>query len=128
MKGPFLRERDIEYPQLFTAMNDHLVRTLVSTGLAALGWTTPWGHRVTTTGSTTFTTTMWVIHRVHGSATNAWTDTGPARGACLAQRAQKVLVIGYFAKSCTAFGQHLAHLAGAQSQRGIGAFTRYQLY
>ncbi len=82
---------------------------------------------MTTTGGTTFTTTVRVIYRVHGNTTNGRTHTTPALGTGLAQRAQAVLRVGDLAQGCTALGQHLAHLTGTQAERHVGAFTSDQL-
>src|SRR5690606_12263483 len=83
---------------------------------------------MTTTGSTTFTTTMRVIDRVHGGATDGRTNTLPALGAGLAQRAQAVLVVRDFAQGRTALGQDLAQLTGTQANGDVGTFTSDQLH
>ena len=36
-----------------------------------------------TTGGLTLTTTVWVVHRVHGDTTNGWANTLPAHAAGL---------------------------------------------
>src|SRR5688500_11738407 len=46
-----------------TARHDKLVGPLVRTGFLALGRDAPWGHRMATTGGTTFTTTVRVVDR-----------------------------------------------------------------
>src|SRR5690606_19634289 len=82
---------------------------------------------MTTTGSTTFTTTMRVINRVHGHTANGRTDTLPALGASLAQRTQAVLVVRDFAQGRAALGQNLAHFTGAQADGDVSTFASDQL-
>src|SRR5690606_13377094 len=107
--------------------DDHVIGALVSAGLRALSREAPWRHRMTTTGGTTFTTTVRVIDRVHRDTTDGRTNALPAFGTGLTQRAQTVLGVRDFAQGRTALGQHLAHLTGTQTQGHVGAFTRYQL-
>src|SRR5690554_2448470 len=83
---------------------------------------------MTTTRSTPFTTTMWVIDRVHGNTTNSRTHTTPASGTGLAQGAQAVFTVGRFAQGGTALAEDLTHFTGTQANGNVGTFTGYQLY
>ena len=82
---------------------------------------------MTTTGGTTFTTTMRVIYRVHGNTTNSRTNTAPAFGTGLTQRAQAVLTVGHFTQSRAAFAKDFAHFAGTQTNGDVGTFASNQL-
>src|SRR5690606_29775330 len=120
----FFRERGtVESLYLLATTDDHVIGALVRTSLRALGREAPRRHRMTTTGSTTFTTTVRVINRVHGNTTNSRTNTTPALGTGLAQRTQAVLGVRDFAQGRTALGQHLAHFAGAKTQGYVSTFT-----
>ena len=78
---------------------------------------------VTATGRTSFTTTMRMINRIHCHTADGGTNTAPALRTGFAERAQRVLRIGYFSEGCPAVAQHLAHLTGTQTQRRIVAFA-----
>src|SRR5690606_5391471 len=96
---------------LLATTDDHVIGALVRTGLRALGREAPWRHRMTATGSTTLTTTMRVINRVHRHTANGRTNAAPAFGTSFTQRAQAVLGVRYFTQSRTAFRQDFAHFA-----------------
>ena len=77
-------------------MDDHTVRPLVTSG----SWNPSPGtraHRFASFAGTTFTTTVRVIDRVHGNATNRRTNTTPAHGAGLANLAQAMFFVADFA-------------------------------
>jgi hypothetical protein len=57
---------------------------------------TPWGNWVTATRGTTFTTTVWVINRVHSNTTNGWADTLPTHTAGLTPVDVRLLSVTYF--------------------------------
>src|SRR5690606_39239360 len=128
-KRTFLqRTRHVVSPLLLAATTDnHVVCALVGPSLGTLGGEAPRRHRMTTTRSTPFTTTMRVVDRVHGDTTNGRTYAAPASGTGLAQGAQAVLTIGRFAQGGAALAEDLAHLAGTQANGDIGTFTGYQL-
>jgi hypothetical protein len=65
-----------------TTTNDELVAWKVWLAGAAFSLT-PRGYWVTTTRGLTFTTTVWVINRVHGNTTNGWANALPAHTAGL---------------------------------------------
>src|SRR5574343_809433 len=126
--GPFLSERAITPYPLFRKATayDHIVGTLVATGTEALSRGTTRANRHATFTSTTFTTTVRVIHRVHGSTTNGRTDTAPAVSTGFTDLAQAVLFVAHFANSGAAVNVNLADLAGAQTQLGVNAFAGQQ--
>ncbi len=66
---------------------------------------------MTTTRSTTFTTTVRVIYRVHGNTTNGRTNTTPALGTRFTQLDQAMLGIADLTNRCTAIDRHFTHLA-----------------
>src|SRR4051812_27246934 len=80
--GPFFRLRAISIPYLAptaasaTTTNDQLIRRLTTTG-AAFGLT-PRTYRVTATRTLTFTTTKWVVDRVHCYTAGLGTNALPA--------------------------------------------------
>ncbi len=71
---------------------------------------------------------MRVIHRVHRHTAYGRTNTPPALGAGLAQRAQAVLAVGDFADGGLAFGAHLAHFTGAKTQGHVTTILCQNLY
>ena len=83
---------------------------------------------MTATGGTALTTTMGVVDRVHGHTANSGAHTAPTRRTGLTQLAQAVLRIGDLTQGGAAVRQHLAHLARAQTQRGVLALARHQLH
>src|SRR5690606_39821872 len=122
------RTRHVVSPLLLAATTDnHVVCALVGPSLGTLGGEAPRRHRMTTTRSTPFTTTMRVVDRVHGDTTNGRTYAAPASGTGLAQGAQAVLTIACFTQGDPALAVHHAHLAGAHPNGAIGTFATYQL-
>src|SRR5882757_2698276 len=98
--GPFFNERcmclyaPVSALPVLTALNDHVVRTLVVAGLETLGLLTPRRHRVRVTlARLTFTTTVRVIDRVHGQTADGRTNTEPTLRAGLAVAAEVVLIV-----------------------------------
>src|SRR5450830_1705688 len=76
--GPFFNERVIFYSLfLATARDDHRSRALVATRLLTLGLLTPRRYRMTTSCGLAFTTTMWMVNRVHDHTANGRTNTAP---------------------------------------------------
>jgi hypothetical protein len=65
-----------------------------------------------TTRCTTLTTTMWVIYRVHGDATNRWSYASPALGTGFAELAQVVLAVADFTDSGATIDMNLSHFTG----------------
>ncbi|KMN82206.1 hypothetical protein VK98_08855 [Chromobacterium sp. LK11] len=105
---------------------DHIVGTLVATGTEALSRSAPRANRHAAFASTAFTTTVRVVNRVHGNATNGRTDTAPASSASLAQLAQGVLFITHFTNSRSAINVHQANFARTQTQLSVSAFASQQ--
>ncbi|EST15125.1 hypothetical protein EDP1_3051 [Pseudomonas putida S610] len=82
---------------------------------------------MTTTGGTTFTTTMWVVNRVHGNTTNGWANAAPAFGTSFTQRTQAVLGVRDFTQGRTALSQDFTHFTRAQTQGHVDTFASDQL-
>src|SRR5690606_40130462 len=82
---------------------------------------------MTTTGGTTFTTTVRVVNRVHGNTTNGWANATPAFGTSFTQRTQAVLGVRDFTQGRTAFSQDFTHFTGTQTQGHVDTFTSDQL-
>src|SRR5574343_1531268 len=125
-KGPFLRERVICYPLLFTARHDHGLCALVVAGAVAFGQVAPRIDRVTAFTSPTFTTTVRVVDRVHGGTTDGRTDAHPALDTGFTQLAQAVLFIGDFADGGAALDVDLADFARAHMHLGVDTFAGQQ--
>src|SRR5690606_16379808 len=76
--------------------------------------------------STSFTTTVRVVDRVHGNATDRRTDTTPAHGTGFADLTQAVFFVSDFAYGCTAVDVNAADFARAQAHLGISTFAGHQ--
>ena len=74
------------------------------------------------------TTTVRVVDRVHGRAANGRLDAAPTLGTGLAQLLEVVLDVADFADGRAALGRHLAHFAGAKTQRGVTLLAGDQLH
>src|SRR6185312_16172839 len=74
-----------------------------------------------------FATTVRMIDRVHRGAANGRTHTAPATRTGLAELLEVVLRVADFADRRAALGRHLAHFAGAKTQRCITALARDEL-
>src|SRR5690606_5721351 len=112
---------------LVTRTDDELVRRLVASGLLALGGLAPRGHRMTTAGGAAFTTTMGMVHRVHGHAAHGRTLAEPARTPRLGD--DDVLVVGvrHGADAAHAGTMHLALLARGEAQHRVAFVTAHEL-
>ena len=75
----------------------------------------------------TFTTTVWVVDRVHRCTANSRTDPFPALTSCFSFDAQVVFWIGNSAKSGSAIFIDHAHFAGRHAECGIAAAARHKL-
>src|SRR5690606_12355811 len=106
--------------------NNHIVRALVSTGPIALGRCAPRADGLTAFASTAFTTTVRVIDRVHGHATDGRADTTPAHCAGLADLSQAVFFVADFTNGGTAVDMHTADFTRAQANLSVSAFTGQQ--
>src|SRR5690606_26022921 len=90
---------------------------------------TPRGDRMRITlAGLGFTTTVRVIHRVHGRTADGRLDAAPALGTSFAQLFQVVLIVTDFTDGGAAFDRHLTHFTRAQTQGGVDAFTSDQLH
>src|SRR5260221_10526095 len=125
--GPFLIERAMRYPLslLVAAAHDHRLSALVCAGLLSLRGLTPRRNRVTVAARAA---AQRVIDRVHGLAAHRRTDAAPAVGAGLADLAQVVFLVAYFADRRAAIHVHAADLARAHAQLRVLAFAREELH
>src|SRR5438105_1047478 len=124
--GPFLRERVICYPLLFTARHDHHLGALVVAGTVTLGQVAPRIDGVTAFAGLALATAVRVVDRVHHHTANGRADTHVALDAGLAQLAQAVLFVGHFADRRAAFDVDLANLTGAHADLCVRAFAGQQ--
>src|SRR5262245_16197060 len=95
--GPFFSERAITYLLLLATRGDHRLRALVAAGAVGLGQGVPGRIRNRTLTRATFTTTVRVVDRVHGHATNSRADTLPTDRTGLAVLTQVVLFVRHLA-------------------------------
>src|SRR4029077_4458475 len=110
---------------VLTALDDHVVRALVVTGLQSLGVPAPRAHRVRVAlAGLALAAAVRVIDRVHGQSAHRRADALPALGAGLAVAAQVVLVVAELADSGAAVDVHLARLAGLEAQVSVDALAR----
>src|SRR5690606_28461365 len=108
--------------------HDELLGALVLARLVTLGRHAPRRHRMRVAlAGAAFTAAVRVVDRVHGGATNGRANAAPTLGARLAQLLQVVLAVADLADGGAAVGRHLAHLAGAQAQGGVGTLAGDQL-
>src|SRR5579859_5655616 len=110
------------------AAHDHAVGALVAARLVTLGGLAPWGHRVPAAGGLALAAAVRMVDGIHDHAAHRGADALPAAGAGLAVLAQVVLVEPDLADGGAAVHVHLAHLAGAQAQRAVGALAGHHLH
>src|SRR4029077_20310556 len=126
--GPFFSERGMWLSltnAVLAALDDHVVRALVVTGLQSLGVPAPRGHRVRVAlAGLALAAAVRVVDRVHGQAAHRRAYAAPALGAGLAVAAQVVLVVADLADGGAAVDVHLARLAGLQAQERVDALAR----
>src|ERR1700756_498747 len=109
---------------VLAALDDHVVRALVVTGLQSLGIPAPRGNRVRVAlAGLALAATVRVIDRIHGESPHRGAYTLPALGARLAVAAQIVLVVPDLANRRAAVDVHLARLAGLEPQVGVDALA-----
>jgi hypothetical protein len=66
---------------------------------------------VTATRGTTFTTTVWVVYRVHGYTAHAWANALPTHAAGLTPVDVRLLGVTYFTDAGTAASINVADFA-----------------
>src|SRR5690606_10008484 len=138
--GPFLTERGtFQIPRLrllkawlallllLATANDHLVRSLVRARLVSLGRRAPRAYRVSSTGGLAFAAAVRMVDRVHRHTAYCRSYSSPALRTGLAELSQVVFAVSDFAHRRAAFDVDTSCFAGAQSHRGIRAFTRRDL-
>jgi hypothetical protein len=82
---------------------------------------------VATTSSTSFTTTMGVIDRVHRNATNMWAATEVTRTSSLTQVQVAVIRIAHAAYRSTALDMDFTDFTGRQLKQSVAALLRLKL-
>src|SRR3954447_7957893 len=120
-KGPFFRERGM-VPSLRSALlaglaaaDDHRVAGLVRPASASLGLSVR-VHRVATTGGLSLTTTVGVVHRVHGHTAHGRALALPPHPAGLAPVDVRLLGVAHLADRGAAAQVDVADLARRQPQ------------
>src|ERR1043166_1625149 len=108
-------------------LQDHLLRALVAARLVTTRRLAPRRHRVSTTRSLAFTTTVRMVHRVHRHATNLRPQTFPTRTSGLAERNVLVLDVADLAHRRLANERHAPHFARRHTQLRVLAFLRHEL-
>src|SRR5579862_3772894 len=132
--GPFFSERGMcdalrSADAVLAALDDHVVRALVVTGLQALGVLAPRRHRVRVAlAGLAFATAVRVVDRVHGESAHRRADAAPALRAGLAVAAQVVLIVPHLADGGAAVDVHLAGLAGLEPQVRVDALARGEVH
>jgi hypothetical protein len=103
-----------------TTTNDQLVARKVWLAGAAL-CLTPRCYWVTTSRGLTFTTTVWVINRVHGYTTNGRANALPAHAASLTPVDVGLLCVANFTDGCTATCVYVTDFTRWQTKLREGA-------
>src|SRR3954447_15136712 len=111
-----------------TAAQDLAVRLLVVPRLLALGRLAPRGHRMAATGGPAFATTVRVVDRVHGDATDRRTLAQPAVTAGLAQVDVGLVGGRHRADRGEAFAANDTELTRRQLQLGIALVAADELH
>src|SRR5690606_36884715 len=112
-----------------TIAHDELLGALVLAGLVTLGRNAPRGDRMRVAlAGLGLTTTVRVVDGVHRRAADGRADTTPALGTGLAELLEVVLDVADFTDGGAALDRHLAHLAGAEAQRGVALLASDQLH
>src|SRR5215472_14646984 len=110
---------------VLAALDDHVVRALVVTGLQALGVPAPRRYRVRVAlAGLALAATVRVIDRIHGESAHRRADAAPALRSRLAVAAQVVLVVPHLADRGAAVDVHLARLARLQAHVGVDPLAR----
>src|SRR5215472_13863609 len=110
---------------VLAALDDHVVRALVVTGLQALGVPAPRRHRVRVAlAGLALAAAVRVVDRVHGEFAYCRADAAPALCPRLAVAAQVVLIVPHLADRGAAVDVHLARLAGLQAHVGVDPLAR----
>ena len=108
------------------ATNNHIIRVFVIASAIAFSRSSPWANGFTSFASTTLTTTMRVINRVHYHTTNGRTNTAPTIGTSLTNFSQTLLFITHFANSCSAINMDFTNFTRAQAYLGVNTFFSQQ--
>src|SRR5690606_23279132 len=102
-------------------------RSLVRARLVSLGRRAPRAYRVSSTGGLAFAAAVRMVDRVHRHTAYCRSYSSPALRTGLAELSQVVFAVSDFAHRRAAFDVDTSCFAGAQSHRGIRAFTRRDL-
>src|SRR5262249_50965806 len=106
--------------------HDQVIGTLVVPGLLAQRRESPRRLRMVALDAA-FTTTVRMVHRVHGHATNRGTNTAPARASSLAKSFVLMVEVANLANRSHALQRKLAYFAAGQLDERDVAFFREQL-
>src|SRR5699024_1987838 len=109
-----------------TTTHDVLVAGLFRTACAAFLLAVRVG-RVTSTGCTTFTTTVWVIHRVHGGTAGLRTNAFPAHTSSFTPGNVDLFGVADFTNGGAATNINVADFAGWETKLCVLTFTGNQL-
>lgn len=82
---------------------------------------------MSTAGSASFPTTVWMIYRIHRHAAYGGSYPSPTISASFTQLAQIVLPMPYFADRCAAIHMNLSHFTGTHTQSCVGSFPGSEL-
>src|SRR5579859_1275251 len=126
--GPFSLSATLLFPPACIASADNeAISPLIITSLVAHCRLAPWCLRLPSNRGTTLTTTMWVIHRVHGRATHGRATSHMTGFTCLTDRAVLMIDIADLADGCHTENMYVALLTRGQAQQSIIALFRHQL-
>src|SRR5699024_9307303 len=83
--------------------------------------------RMTSTRCATFTTTVWVMHRVHCGSTGLRPNAFVAHTSCFTPGDVDLFGIADFTNSCTATNIHVTDFTGGKTKLCVFAFPSNQL-
>src|ERR1044071_9391475 len=112
------------HSELLSALDNKLVSSFVVSSLVAARRLPPGSHRIATAAGLSFTTTMWVIDRIHCHTAHGRPMTEPTRAARLTKRDILMLNIANLSHRSHAFSLDLADLAAGQAQ--LRPFTLFR--
>jgi hypothetical protein len=80
-----------------------------------------------TSGRFSFTTTHWMVHRIHGNTSYLWPAASPAFSACLAERNIFVFQVSYLTNCCFAVKQKHANFTRGKLDLSIPSLFGHEL-
>src|SRR5579871_2246032 len=138
INAPFLVERAINSLYLWleilklksllaTAAHDECISPLVVARLVSAGRLSPWRYRMTSAGSFAFTTTVRMVHWVHGNSAVVRALTQPARPSSFSDGDVLVIGVAHLPNRRHAILSNLAGFTRRQFHQRVVAFFRDQL-